>query len=75
MDGEGGSSEGCLKWGGGGWGSLRDPSKNILNQRGWVKANIVCRGRGVRRCYHPCPPPRKILIVHLAAQSRHIKYN
>ena len=26
-DGEGGSSEGCLKWGGGGWGSLRDPSK------------------------------------------------
>ena len=33
MDGEGGSSEGCLKWGGGGWGgggSLRDlkTSKN-----------------------------------------------
>ena len=28
MDGEGGSSEGCLKWGGGG--SLRDLSKNIL---------------------------------------------
>ena len=29
MDGEGGSSEGCMKWGGGG--SLRDLSKNILN--------------------------------------------
>ena len=29
MDGKGGSSEGCLKWGGGGWGSLRDLSKNI----------------------------------------------
>ena len=30
VDGEGGSSEGCLKWGGGG--SLRDLSKNILKQ-------------------------------------------
>ena len=30
MDGVGGSSEGCLKWGDGGWGSLRDLSKNIL---------------------------------------------
>ena len=29
MDGEGGNSEGCLKWGGGGWGSLRDLFKNI----------------------------------------------
>ena len=28
MDGVGGSSERCLKWGGGG--SLRDLSKNIL---------------------------------------------
>ena len=27
VDGEGGSSEGCLKWGGGGGGSLRDLSK------------------------------------------------
>ena len=31
VDGEGGGSERCLKWGGGGWGilSLRDLSKNI----------------------------------------------
>ena len=29
VDEEGGSSEGCLKWGGGGGGSLRDFSKNI----------------------------------------------
>ena len=28
MDGEGDSSEGCLKWGGGDW----DLSKNILKQ-------------------------------------------
>ena len=28
----GGSSERCLKWGGGGGGSLRDLSKNILKQ-------------------------------------------
>ena len=31
VDGEGGSSEGCLKWGDGG--SLRDLFKNILKQR------------------------------------------
>ena len=44
VDGEEGSSEMCLKWGGGGWGSLRDLSKNI--NRGWVKAKVVRRGRG-----------------------------
>ena len=32
MDGEGDSSERCLKWGGGWWGSLRDLFKNILKQ-------------------------------------------
>ena len=32
VDGEGGSSEGCLKWVGGGEGSLRDLSKNILKE-------------------------------------------
>ena len=32
VDGEGGSSERCLKWSGGG--SLRDLSKNILKQGG-----------------------------------------
>ena len=32
VDGEGGSSERCLNWGGGGRGSLRDLSKNILKQ-------------------------------------------
>ena len=32
VDGVGGSSERCLKWGGGGWGSLRDLFKNILKQ-------------------------------------------
>ena len=38
----GGSTDGCLKWGGG---SLRDLSKNILKQR-WVKAKVVRRGGG-----------------------------
>ena len=32
VDGEGGSSERCLKWGDGGGGSLRDLSKSILKQ-------------------------------------------
>ena len=43
VDGEGRSSEGCLKWGGGE--SLRDLSKNI------VKQGV---GKG-KRCHHPCP--------------------
>ena len=41
VDGEGGSSERCLKWGGGG--SLRDLSKNILKQG---VGKVVRRGRG-----------------------------
>ena len=32
VDGEEGSSERCLKWDGGGEGSLRDLSKSILKQ-------------------------------------------
>ena len=41
----GGSSERCLKWGGGVGGPLKDLSKNILKQ-GWVKAKVAIRGRG-----------------------------
>ena len=51
--GGGGSSEGCLKWGSGGWGSLWDLSKNILKQ-GWVKAKVV-RG-GVEGVTTHAPP-------------------
>ena len=58
MDGEGGSSEGCLKWGGGGWGSLRDLSKNVSKQ-GWVKAKAALRGEGVLKVSPPLPPPGK----------------
>ena len=43
VDGEGGSSERCLK-GGGGW-SFRDLSKNILKQ-GVGKGKVVRRGGG-----------------------------
>ena len=53
VDGEGGSSERCLKWGGG---SLRDLFKNILKQ-GVGKGNSCSKGaRGFRRGHHPCPP-------------------
>ena len=55
-----GSSERCLKWGGGG--ALRDLFKNILKQ-GWVKEKAVHRGEGVLKVSPPLPPP-KILIVH-----------
>ena len=40
VDGEGGSIERCLKWGGGG--VIKGLSKNILKQ-GWVKAKVVRR--------------------------------
>ena len=43
VDGEGGSSERCLKWSGGG--SLRDLSKNILKQ-GVGKGKSCSQGEG-----------------------------
>ena len=55
MDGEGGSSEGCLKWGGGE--SLRDLSKKHLKTGGWVKAKVVRRGEEVLKVSPPLPPP------------------
>ena len=55
VDGEGGSSEGCLKWGGGGWGSLRGLSKNIL-KTGWVKSKVVRRGEGFEGAITPASP-------------------
>ena len=55
VDGVVGSSERCLKLGGGGWGSSRDHSKNILKQR-WVKAKVVHRGKGVLKVSPPLPP-------------------
>ena len=57
MDGEGGSSERCLKWGGGG--SLRNLSKKTSKNRGWVKAKVVRRGGGgFEGVTTTAPPPR-----------------
>ena len=64
VDEEGGSSEGCLKWGGGWWGSLRDLSNNFLKQ-GWVKAKVVRSGRRGGLKVSPPMTSRKILIIHL----------
>ena len=61
--GWGNSSERCLKWGGGGWGSLRDLSKNILKQ-GVGKGKSCLWGEGVLKVSLPLLP-RKILIVHI----------
>ena len=61
MDGEGGSCEGCLKWGSGvvGVGSLRDLSKNIPKQ-GVGKGKSCSWGRGgIEGVTTPAPPPRK----------------
>ena len=41
---EGGSGDGCLKWDGGG-GIKRSFQKTSQN-RWWVNAKVVCRGRG-----------------------------
>ena len=53
VDGEGGSSEGCLKWGGGQWGSLRDLSENISKQ-GVGKCKSC--SWGVLKVSPPLPP-------------------
>ena len=58
VDGEGGSSEGCLKWGGGGRGSLRDLCKNIQKQE-VGKGNSCSKGGGGLKVSPPLPPPGK----------------
>ena len=62
VDGEGGSIERCLKWGGGGWGLLRDLSENIIKQ-GVGKGVVVRMGEGGFEGVTN-PAPRKILIIH-----------
>ena len=56
VDGEGSSSERCLKWGGGG--TLRDLSRNVLKQ-GMGKCKSCSQGEGVSKVSPPLPPPRK----------------
>ena len=60
---EGRSSEGCMKWGGGDGGSLKDLFKNILKQ-GWVKGKVIRRGELVLKVSPPLLPP-KISIIHI----------
>ena len=56
VDGEGGSSKGCLKWGGGGGGSLTDLFKNIFKQ-GMDKGKSCSQGEGGLKVSPPLPPP------------------
>ena len=59
MDGEGSSSERCLKWGDGG--SLRNFSKNILKQ-GVGKGKCCSQGgEGFEGVTTPTPPPPRKL--------------
>ena len=46
VDGVGGSSERCLKWGGGGGGVIKGSFQKHLKIVGGVKAKVVSRGRG-----------------------------
>ena len=50
----GGSSERCLKWGGGG--SLRDLSKNSLKQGMRKGKSCFLGGRGILKVSPPLPP-------------------
>ena len=60
VDVEGGSSERCLEWAGGG--SLRDLSENIIKQ-GVGEGKSCSQGDGVLKVSPPMPP-WKILITH-----------
>ena len=42
----GGSSERCLRWGGGEWGIIKGSFQKHLKNTGWVKAKVVRRGVG-----------------------------
>ena len=66
--GKGGSSEGCLKWGGGKWGSSRNHSKNILKQ-GVGKGKSCSKGGGGFEGV-TTPAPWKILIIHQTMDVR-----
>ena len=48
----GGSSERCLKWGSG----VIPYLSKISYNRVWVKAKVVCRGKGVLMVSPPLPP-------------------
>ena len=67
----GGSSERCLKWGGEGGGSLRDLSKNILEQGVGKGKSCSYGGRGFLSCHYPCP--RKLLIIHQKIFPQHLE--
>ena len=61
--GVGGSSERCLKWGGGGGEVIKGSFQKHLKTGGGQKLFVGERGfEGVTT-----PPPRKILIIHCAA--------
>ena len=53
VDGEGDSSERCMKWGF--WGFIKGSFQDILKQ-GVVKAKDVSRGKGVLKVSSPQPP-------------------
>ena len=57
VDGEGGSSERCLKWGGGEWGVIKGSYKSIVSlkcvaDRYWL---LCCCGRCIK--IEPSPGP------------------
>ena len=61
----GGSSERCLKWGGGG--SLKDLSKNILKQGVGKGKNLSIRGGYFEGVTTPASPRKNLIIYHAAS--------
>ena len=60
VDGEGGSSEGCLKWG---VGVIKGSFKKHLETGGGYRQKLPIRGRGFE-VITTSAPSRKILIIH-----------
>ena len=68
VDAEGGSSERCLKWGGGG--SLRDLSKNVLKQGVGKGKSCSYGGGGFEGVTFPAPPPENFNHTPTTLSSR-----
>ena len=62
--GGGDSSEGCLKWSGGGWGVIKGSFQKHLKTGGGKRQKLFVGGGGFEGVITPAL--RKILIVHVA---------
>ena len=65
VDGEGGSSERCLKWGGGGWRVIKESFQKRLKTGVGEGKSCSYGGRGFEGV--TIPAPWEIFIIHLVS--------